>query len=318
MRLFGTTKFNRKIVILIVVLLIITISAGLLSISIYAGWALTHPIKKVHDRTPKEYQLQFEDISFKSKGDDILLNGWWIPSQSNGDIHISGASLIFVHGYTNNRLQEPANALGLAKRLVQEGYNVLMFDLRSHGTSGGTLTTIGQSEKNDVLGAVEYVKDEHKSNQIALIGWSMGAVASIFAAAESSEIQAIVADSPFADLVQYSQSNLSYWSGLPDFPFTPLIINTIPLITGMDPKQISPYQAVSDFKMQKILLIHSKDDEAIPYSNSQIIYDALPNEAIGELWLTEGVNHVESHVVFEKEYQNRVIFFLQQTLEPHK
>ena len=69
-----------------------------------------------------------------------------------------------------------------------------MFDLRSHGTSEGTLTTIGQLEKNDVLGAIEYVKNEHKSNQIALIGWSMGAVASILAAAESSEIK--VAEAP--------------------------------------------------------------------------------------------------------------------------
>jgi pimeloyl-ACP methyl ester carboxylesterase len=43
--------------------------------------------------------------------------------------------VIFVHGLDSERSSD--GAVDLAARLVGQGYNVLLFDLRGHGRSGG-------------------------------------------------------------------------------------------------------------------------------------------------------------------------------------
>ena len=50
-----------------------------------------------------------------------------------------------------------------------------------------------------------------------LLGFSMGASTAILAAAESQDVDAVIADSPFSDLTSYLDENLSVWSNLPSF-----------------------------------------------------------------------------------------------------
>lgn len=200
--------------------------------------------------------------------------------------------------------------LQLAKRLTAEGYNVLLFDFRGSGKSEGNLVTIGQFEKDDLLSAAQFAKEDKGSETISVIGWSMGAVAGILAMVESDDIQAVVADSPFADLREYLEENLPYWSDLPSFPFTPLIINIIPFLSGIVADEVSPYRAVESIGTNRLLLIHSTGDEPIPFQNSQRIYDAVQTKEQVDIWITGVGGHIESYLTDQLEYEERVLEFL--------
>ena len=90
--------------------------------------------------------------------------------------------------------------MDLAHRLFEEGYNLLLFDLRGHGSSEGDQISGGYFERWDVLGAYDYLVEERgvTAGKVGLMGYSMGGVTSILAAVEEPGIAAIVADSPFA------------------------------------------------------------------------------------------------------------------------
>lgn len=306
------TKSNNKVKVLAIALVAIVLLSivAVISISIYVGTNLTKPDRKIITQFPDEFGLVYEDVTFISLKDELLLSGWWIPSQEDGNEVESAETVIFAHGYRDVRTQEKISVLQLAQRLANEGYNILLFDFRASGKSEGNLTTIGQFEKDDLLAATHFVKEEMGSQQISIVGWSMGAVSAILAMIDSDDVQLVIADSPFADLKEYLEENLPYWSGLPSFPFTPLIINIIPYLSGIEADQVSPYRAVGNLGENRLLLIHSKGDEPIPYSNSERIYDSASNKEQVEVWLTEEGGHIESFLTDQLEYEERVLAFL--------
>jgi uncharacterized protein len=152
------------------------------------------------DRTPRDAGLGYEEIGFDAT-DGVRLGGWFIPS---GKDH--GPAVAFVHGWLWNRLGNVAGQvpvddrsvdfLPAAKALHDAGYHVLLFDLRNHGDSARKLPiTYGLREAHDVQGALEYLRarTEVDPGRIGLLGCSMGANASIYGAAASPPVKAILA-----------------------------------------------------------------------------------------------------------------------------
>lgn len=308
------TKINKKSVLRKVVIGIATLCllavVAVIAVSLYVGWSLLKPERETIGDTPEKFGLAYENVQFRSQHDDVRLNGWWIPAQNNGEVVHSPNTVIFAHGYGNNRAMDHISAIQLAKRLTAEGYNVLAFDFRCSGESEGPITTIGYLEKFDLLSAIDFAKQKKQSETVALIGWSMGGVTAILSGVESSDVSVIIADSPFSDLREYLGVNLPHWSGLPSFPFTPIILAILPVMAGVDVDAVSPYQAVEQLDGKKLLLIHSKADEAIPYTESERIYQSAQGKGDVDLWLTEKGEHVQSYVTDQKAYEQRVLNWL--------
>ena len=80
--------------------------------------------------SPASIGLTFQNVSFDSRVDKVPLDGWFI--QSSGD-----AVLVLINGGFQNRVDPVVDTLGLAHDLQQQGYNILLFDLRGRGDSGG-------------------------------------------------------------------------------------------------------------------------------------------------------------------------------------
>lgn len=271
---------------------------GCTGLSAYVGWNLTHPARYLPTNFPESVGLLYENVRFESS-DGLKLKGWLIPASVP-----SKKLIIFAHGYSNNRSYEVAS-LPTVKALHDAGYSCLMFDFRNSGYSEGKLTSIGQFEKLDLLAAVAYGKT-HGYEQFGIVGYSMGASTAALAAAESSDIQAIVMDSAFAALRPYLEANLSVWSHLPDFPFTPLVLWVTPSLIGVDAEQVRPIDVMDDLRGKGILLIHAKHDNRIPASNSEQLY-AAAGASYAELYETDTTKHVGSYEVDPQTYIQKVV-----------
>src|SRR5260221_12006084 len=123
---------------------------------------------------PSNYGLDFEEISFISR-DHIKIVGWWIPApDAVGTIVVCSGQNGSMDGDTK---QIPP--------LHEAGFNVLMFDFRAHGRSEGDCVTIGMYEKEDLLGALDYLGDVRGIMRVGVLGFSMGAAVALITAALS-------------------------------------------------------------------------------------------------------------------------------------
>lgn len=276
--------------------------------SAYVGWSLTHPERKAIDDNPSIYGLAYEDFDVLSHLDQTRLSGWAIETGQPPK-----GVIIFAHGYKENRLQQNVPALELTRNLVQNDYHVVLFDFRNSGESEGDLTSVGYHEKEDLISVVRYVKERYPDLPVGVVGFSMGGVTSITAAEAEPYIQAIVADSPFSNMRDYLNENLSVWSDLPEFPFTPAILAIIPIMTGLDMDEVSPREAVKNIQAP-LLLIHGDGDTSIPVTNSEeLLQNSVQPDT--ELWIPDGSGHVKGYSDYPEEYSDRVIQFFNRTLK---
>jgi len=273
------------------------------AISGYVGWDLMHPARQKIDTTPEVAGLQYETVSFASRTDALNLQGWLIKAPANKQ------TVLFAHGYGKNRLQNDVPLLPVVQVLVNHGYNVVMFDFRNSGASDGNLTSLGQYEVRDLLGAVDFVRARPDlSQKITLFGFSMGAAVAIMAAAEEPFVSAVVSDSPYADLKTYLEKNLSVWTNLPAVPFNQSILLIVPPLTGITVEKVSPVQAVRKLGGRPLLLIHGDADMDVPLENSEMLQKAYPAAALVRM---PGAAHVKSFSVDEKRYLTEVTGFLE-------
>lgn len=291
--------------------LVFLIAATPLAISVYVGWNLTHPVRKALTTTPASVGATFEEIQFPSRIDHLTMKGWYLPAKS-----ASTKAVVIAHGYKGNRIEDGAGALGTAKFLTEQGYNVLMFDFRASGESEGTTVTVGPMEKRDLAGAVDFVRS--RGNQkVGLLGYSMGAGTALQTAAEVPEVDAVVADSSMRDFKLYLQENMPYWTKLPDFPFTSIILAVMPTIIGAELKDLSPVSVAPQLAKKPMLLFTGDKDDAIPLSNSEAILAAYQKAggSAGKLVVIPGAGHVKSNVVDQARYRQELTAFFGQSLK---
>ena len=201
--------------------------------------------------------------------------------------------------------------LDLARDITGYGYNILMFDLRGHGESEGKRASAGYHDTKDLLGAIDYVKqrDIHK---IGVIGFSMGAATALLTAANCKEIDAVVADSSFADLADIVESEFSKRSSLPKF-FVPLIRFMARSMYGIDLSRLKPADAVRQLSALPILVIHGGQDETIPvkHAGELVSSSSSPHSRV---WIVPEAQHVGCYQSRPEAYVNQVISFFQKVL----
>jgi pimeloyl-ACP methyl ester carboxylesterase len=146
-----------------------------------------HPRWRGMNRGPADFGLRSETVSFDSK-DGISLKAWWLPASGT-----PRGAVIVAHGIDHTRQV----MLRRAVFLVRGGYDVLLIDLRGHGESGGNVVSPGLLETRDILGGLRYIRSRGDNEPVVVLGVSYGAVASLIAAAESTEIAAVIGDGPF-------------------------------------------------------------------------------------------------------------------------
>jgi predicted MFS family arabinose efflux permease/pimeloyl-ACP methyl ester carboxylesterase len=206
----------------VVCALVLLIVVGLpLLLSFAVTKAGTRPGERERRDTPTAAGATYEDVSFTSV-DGNQLSGWYLPARTHA------VNVILTHGLFRSRYEMLARGLDLWRA----GYGVLLYDLRRHGHSPAEFSTIGYEERHDVEAATKFVRARAPGQKIVLMGVSMGAAATLLAAAESAQEQdiiAVVAESSFlsfADTVRHHVSliHLPRGVGVPAFPFATLLL----------------------------------------------------------------------------------------------
>jgi alpha-beta hydrolase superfamily lysophospholipase len=310
MKITGITYVPRKThkikgFFIFLLIFILVIGAATMGYSAIVGWQLTHPERESLSAYTSGSIPVHSEVNFTAS-DNVKLKGWLFASPG------SNKTVILAHGYGKSRLQFGAKTFNMISSFTSNGYNVLAFDFRNSGVSSGNLTSVGVYEKKDLLAAIKFAKSKG-SKHVVLMGFSMGASTSITAAvAARSDVDAVIADSPFADLNGYLNENLPVWSHLPAVPFNSTILFSIEMMTGIDPASVSPVTDIRKFSPKPVLLIHSRDDSKIPYENSQDLADAYHDAGGTDIWFwdTTKADHVGSYEMYTQEYMDKVFNFL--------
>ncbi|TMK60904.1 MAG: lysophospholipase [Actinobacteria bacterium] len=97
------------------------------------------------------------------------------------------ASVVVVHGFGASS-RDPA-VVAACERLAASGLDVLAYDSRGHGASGGE-ATLGDQERHDVAAAVE--RAQANAPRVVLVGASMGAIGVLRYASTADDLDGIV------------------------------------------------------------------------------------------------------------------------------
>jgi uncharacterized protein len=247
-----------------------------------------------------------EEVSFTSAEDSVRISGWFFSAREPDP----APTILLCHGVWTGRRE----CLPLALRFREAGYNVLCFDFRAHGMSGGRFTSVGHHETNDVLGAVEYLlqRPEVDPRRIGVIGFSMGAAASIQAAARSRHIAAVVADSAYASFLDAARYSFRLVARVPHFPLASIAMHWAKWIVHVDASRLRPVDAIGQISPRPVLITHGTLDEIVPVRHAQILFQAA--EEPKELWLVADAHHVGARDADPDGYFMRIERFLRQAL----
>lgn len=144
--------------------------------------ALLHPARTIAARTP-ERGYSVVDL----KGEGVRLKGWLFPGEG-----VKRGTIVYLHGIGDNR----ASSIAVASHFSPQGFDVLAYDGRAHGESGGEACTYGYHEKRDL----QRVLDQIRIKPIILLGVSLGGAIALQSAAEDRRIAAVIAVASFSNL----------------------------------------------------------------------------------------------------------------------
>lgn len=250
-----------------------------------------------------KYRLKPDQVSFFTD-DRIKIMGSFIKG-------FKKSTIILLHGYGRSKEQ----MLPQASFLNNAGYNILMFDFRGSGESGGKYITFGQKEQNDLDGAIRYLREREDvdSNKLGVLGFSMGGAVALMKSGDYEEIKAIVISSTYARFKTIIWQNFrEYLKGIPFFPLGYITLWVIKFRTGISFFQINPIFYINKLKSKPLFLIHGAHDKKIPVENAMEIYKQAP--WLEQFWFVKKAGHDDLYEVTKQEYQDRVVVFFNKHL----
>ncbi len=300
------SRAQRFIVILLTISGVLAITYA--SVSIGIAMLMAYQPQVPVTQTPSSLGLRYQNVTFPSREDHLLLRGWFIPGiLPNGHLTVE-RTVIMVHGMHTNRATNLM--LDLSGALSRHGIAVLAFDMRGHGQSTPAPLGWGYFEQRDVLGAVDFLRSgslpyQELGHPRFIGGWgiSLGGVALLFAAAQDPEISALVIDSAYA-----TTETLIKGAFGPAFLFIPGTRVIAHMLYGIDYYTVRPVDVVAKIAPRPILFINGANDTIVPPANMAELAtaaQAAPGAHV-QSWLVPHAGHIEAYPRMKNTYVNRL------------
>jgi uncharacterized protein len=194
--------------------------------------------------TPEYLSLDYEDLTLTTT-DGIELNAWWIPVQN------ARATLLFFHGNAGN-ISHRLDSINIFNEL---GLSVLIIDYRGYGKSTGKPSEEGTYI--DAETAWTYLIKEKKINpdNIVIFGRSLGGAIGSWLA-EKHPAAGLIIESSFTSIAEIGKHY---------YPYLPAS-----LLTRIKYPSIERMKNIHT----PLLVIHSINDEIVPYKFGQRLFEA--------------------------------------------
>ncbi|OGR69037.1 MAG: hypothetical protein A2081_04000 [Elusimicrobia bacterium GWC2_61_19] len=258
-------------------------------------WLYAHPKRYIGSYQPSDFGFKPEAVRLKT-ADGIELDAWFIPHKTSKRV------IVVCHGYPMDK----GDVLGLTVFLARE-FNLLYFDFRATGRSGGFFSTGGAREIRDVDAAVKFLESRGFTNGVGAYGFSMGGAAVLLS--KNPAIKARVLDAPYADLAGELDYIFQAW-GVWRKPLIALMKGWSFVLMGVNINAVNPARAAAAIATP-ILLVHGDADTQVPLANSERIKAAAP---AAELWVVKGAGHGENWYRAGNEYEKRLKAFFNKNL----
>ncbi len=251
-----------------------------LAVSYFVLSASLAPAPRCPDRTPADSGVAAEAVRFRSDVDEVSLSGWFLPSRGR-------RAIILIQGLNDQGWNSSHSDIAAA--YVGAGFDVLVFDLRGHGSSSGDRLGLGWHERRDVRAAVNLLLDRgFIPGAIGIHGGSYGAAVALLSAAAIPEIGAVVAGSAFADIRDVMDTQIEDKTGVPSWLSRHFLRPGLAFVAlhlyGLDFDVIPPERAVPVIAPRPILFIHGSEDRVIPVEHAYRLRAASKNPS-DELWV---------------------------------
>lgn len=304
--------------------LAVVLTGGYAAVSIYIGTQIQVEKQLPIYATPASLGLQYKDVTFPSREDQVQLQGWFIPGVlPNGQL-TAQRTIIMLHGNIANWAAKDSGLLNLSGDLARRGFAILVFDMRGNGESPAAPRSFGLFEQRDMLGAVDFLRSgplpyPELGRPRIIGGWgvSMGGVTLILAAAKEPAIRAIVSDSAFADILPLLERQIPKEGHLTSL-FSPGGLVAAQVLYGVDYYHTRPADVIAGIAPRPIFLIHGASDTYTPPSDMAILAAAArtgPN-ANFQTWLVPGATHGQAYNTAGNVYIDRIVAFYTAALGP--
>lgn len=196
------------------------------------------------DATPQDAGFSFEEVSIATS-DGVQLHGWFVPAEQ------SRATVLFLHGNAGN-ISHRLDSIAIFREL---GLDTLIIDYRGYGQSEGTPGE--QGTYLDAQAAWDYLVSDRgiAPGRIVIFGRSLGGAVAAWLAVENTAA-AVIIESCFTSALDMARRL---------YPFMP-----VKLITRLNYPVI---EYVGRLRIP-LLIIHSHDDEIMPFFMGQALFEA--------------------------------------------
>ena len=233
---------------------------------------------------------RWEHVALRAR-DGLRLHALFLAAEEP-----AGKLAIFHHGFTSHAVDNASHA----KFFHEQGYEVLLLDLRAHGESEGEYVGFGILDRFDTLEWVRWGRERFGPDvKIVLHGTSMGG-ATVLMALGLPEIQAavsaVIADCAYTSPADIFSSVIQKDYHLPPAPIIRLTSARAQKEAGYRFDEYSTLDALKNNRVP-VLFVHGKEDKFVPTWMSEKNYDACPSKK--RLLMVEGAGHGSS--VFENQ-----------------
>lgn len=278
------------------------------------------PTRMLESHTDKIVRLYFEDTNYSMEsfentygtGESMVLKArdlhdipvYYFENDSSEHDNL----IILVHWHeSNHKAMYP-----IAEEFLKKGFDVVLYDQRSHGKNTAKTVTFGLLESNDLTQVVDYALEKYNHDKVSILGQSMGAATVAFYSGTQhakENVDCVIIDSAYSAMDEEVSWEITKKK---DNFFGNMIAGYASVFSkvingfGFDEPDILH---MIEKNQIPTLIIHSREDKKCPFYMGQALYDNI-GHAQKKFEVYDNSEHLFAYWDEPERYMESVLSFV--------